>query len=85
MLNINRAILVFYIFCCQGIKGDSRNSYYWGKKKTQIKRKTHDRDLLIRSSLSGFFVGPVRALIHWGTCLEMCNFTKFSVCVCAHM
>lgn len=35
MLNINRAILVFYIFCCQGIKGDSRNSYNLKKTKTQ--------------------------------------------------
>lgn len=40
MLNINRAILVFYIFCCQGIKGDSRNIYYLKKRVVfQKKRK----------------------------------------------
>lgn len=39
MLNINRAILVFYIFCCQGIKGDSRNFYYLKKKCCFPKRK----------------------------------------------
>lgn len=38
-------------------------------------------EICLQSHLYLAFFGHVRALIHWGTCLEMCNFTKFSVCV----
>lgn len=62
-------------------KKQKHKKHLFSKKKKKRRRKTHVRDLLIQSSLSGFF-GHVRALIHWGTCLEMCNFTKFSVCAC---
>lgn len=78
MLNINRAILVFYIFCCQGIKGDSRNSYYWEKI-----RKTHDRDLLTQSSLSGFFL-VLSEHLFIGEPAWKCVTSPSSVYACVH-